>query len=180
MSVRSPVVLVGVSGSRASRAALRWAADEAIRRHASLHVVRAFEQPALAYYAHPAAAAVGPERAEELARRDLAATVRAVLGPRPRPGTTTEVVEGIAERILVDKSADADLLVLGSASGAGAGHPIGPVVRACLYQAQCPVVAVSTKDPGCAPAALDDPDQVRAGSRPALDVLARASAAAPG
>jgi nucleotide-binding universal stress UspA family protein len=135
---RKPTILVGVNGSLASAAALRWAEDEAERRHGELKVVRIWQPERRAPYARP------PLRADsrsdqEQACKELAETVRAVLGPSPLHDTTTVVVEGRAERELVAESAGADLLVLGSASGAS----IGPVVRTCLSHAHCPVVVVS-------------------------------------
>jgi nucleotide-binding universal stress UspA family protein len=133
-----PTILVGVSGSPASAAALRWAEDEAERRHGELKVVRIWQPERRAPYARPPVRAdgqPGPERA----RKELADTVRAVLGPRPLRDTTTVVVEGRVERELVAESAGADLLVLGS----GSGSAIGPVVRTCLGYAHCPVVVVS-------------------------------------
>ena len=137
-----PVIVVGVSGSKASAAALRWAADEACRRSAWLRVVRVWSMEPRAFYVAP----TGPpdrEQRQERAERDLAATVSELFGP-VRPGTViTDVREGIAERVLVDASARADLLVLGSASGRCAGRSAGPVIRTCLSRAHCPVVMVS-------------------------------------
>jgi nucleotide-binding universal stress UspA family protein len=136
------VIVVGVTGSVASAAALSWAADEAKRRRARLRVVRVWEQEHRAYYA----AAVSPlsrEVCEEAARHELAATLHAVLGEDLPVYLSAEVCEGDAERVLADESAGADLLVLGSASGCGPGHPAGPVIRTCLSHAHCPVVVVS-------------------------------------
>lgn len=45
------MVVVGVSGSSASAGALRWAADEARRRHAALRVVRSWHAEVHAPYA---------------------------------------------------------------------------------------------------------------------------------
>jgi nucleotide-binding universal stress UspA family protein len=143
----SPAVVVGVSGSAASADALRWAADEADRRHDMLRVVRSWSAEPRAFYAHPAG---GPQAAALQhcqASEGLAATLRAVLGSRRRDNVSSEVVEGITERVLVDQSAGADLLVLGSASGMMAGRSIGPVIRGCLSRAHCPVVVVGPKDP---------------------------------
>jgi len=140
-----PVIVVGVSGSHASEAALRWAAAEADRVGAQLRVVQAWEPEQRAYYAHPAA----PDEARfarERAGRSLACSMRAMLGPEPRPETFTAVVEGPAERALVDQASGADLLVLGSESGILAGRSIGPVIRACLSRASCPVVVVSPQN----------------------------------
>jgi len=62
----------------------------------------------------------------------------------------------VAERVLVDLSAGADLLVLGSASGLTDGRSIGPVIRGCLSRAHCPVVVVGPEGPpGSEPDYLD-------------------------
>jgi nucleotide-binding universal stress UspA family protein len=56
----------------------------------------------------------------------------------------TEVVEGLAARVLLERCTDADMLVLGSASDtAGALRSPGPVIRACVRRAPCPVVVIS-------------------------------------
>ncbi len=143
----TPTVVVGVSGTAASAEALRWAADEADRRRDTLKVVRSWSAEPRAFYAHPAggpqAAALQHRRASE----GLTATLRAVLGSQRRDNVSCEVIEGMAERVLVDQSAGADLLVLGSASGLMAGRPIGPVIRGCLTRAHCPVVVVGPEGP---------------------------------
>jgi nucleotide-binding universal stress UspA family protein len=135
---RKPTILVGVSGSPASAAALRWAEDEAERRHGELRIVLTWQPERRASYARLPLGADIPA-GQERAREELADAVRAALGPGSLPGTTTVVVEGQAERELVAESASADLLVLGS----GSRTAIGPVVRTCLSHAHCPVVVVS-------------------------------------
>lgn len=137
---RKPVILVGVSESAASRAALRWAAAEAGRIGADLIAVRAWERRSRAAYAQHADAV---EDLQERARRELAVAVSEVLGFDLGRQTAAEVIQGTAERVLVARSKDADLLVLGSASGITAGRSIGAVVRSCLSRAACPVVLVS-------------------------------------
>jgi nucleotide-binding universal stress UspA family protein len=132
------MIIVGVSGSPASAAALRWAENEAHRRHGELKVVRTWQPERRAAYASPPVRPDG-RAGQEQARKELTDTVRAVLGPSPLPDTTTVVVEGTAERELVAESVGADLLVLGS----GSRITIGPVVRTCLSHAHCPVVVVS-------------------------------------
>jgi nucleotide-binding universal stress UspA family protein len=144
--MRRPIIVVGVSGSRASAAALRWAADEALRRHGQLHVVLVWSPQHRAAYAPPLQP---PDAQQQMlhARRMLAATVQAVLGVAPRDEVMIEIAEGTPERVLADRSAGADLLVLGSASAqALTGRSIGPVIRACLSHAHCPVVIVSIED----------------------------------
>jgi len=56
----------------------------------------------------------------------------------------TEVVDGLAARVLLDRCAGADMLVLGTVSDVpGASRSAGPVIRACLRRAPCPVVIIS-------------------------------------
>ncbi len=142
-SVTEPVVVVGVNGSRASAAALRWAADEADRRHAWLRVVRGWSPQFDAPYA-PADIRPAPELQRQAAGEALSALLRGAFGARLPQRVTAELTEGVAERLLVEESADADLLVLGSAAvPCSRARSVGPVVRACLSRAHCPVVVVS-------------------------------------
>lgn len=90
-----PKIVVGVSGSNASTAALSWAADEADRQHGQLTVIFCWSADHLAYYAHPSQE--DPGLRQERARRDLAATIHAVLGPAQN-NATTEIVTGTVER----------------------------------------------------------------------------------
>jgi nucleotide-binding universal stress UspA family protein len=146
-STRTPTIVVGVSGSAASAAALRWAAAEAARRHGQLRVVLAWSPERRAAYAPPPHAA-DPQQQMMRARRVLAAAMQAVLGPMPHDDVTAVIAEGVPERALVEHSAGADLLVLGSASAhALAGATIGPVIRTCLSHAHCPVVVVAPEFP---------------------------------
>lgn len=137
-----PVIVVGASDSRASRRALEWAADEARRRGARLVVVRAWLPTQAAFYAaHTGQRDAGHER--QAATWELASTLHEVFGGRLPASLYTEVIEGMAERVLVDRSAGADLLVLGSTSSPClSGRSIGPVIRSCLSRAHCPVVVI--------------------------------------
>jgi len=149
-NVTEPVVVVGVNGSRASAAALRWAAEEADRRHARLRVVRAWNIEFDAPYA-PADIRPSPEQQRQAAGEDLDVLLRSVFGSQPPWNLTTELVEGMPERVLAGASAGADLLVLGSATPPfSQARSVGPVARTCLSRAVCPVVVVS-------PAESDDP-----------------------
>lgn len=155
-SVTEPVVVVGASGSRASAAALRWAADEADRRRARLRVVRAWSPVFDAPYA-PADIRPAPEQQRQAAGEALSALLRRVFGSRLPQRVTAEVTEGVAERLLVAESARADLLVLGSAAPPySQARSVGPVVRACLSRAQCPVVVVSPAEEADPSAMISD------------------------
>jgi len=135
--------VVGVDGSIASLAALRWAVREAGLREAALQVVRAWEDAAkrVAPYASHAGLPGGAEDHRSAADR-LQADVTTTLGPAPLVSVTVQVAEGLAARVLLDHAMGADLLVLGSATRC-APDGIGPVARACLRHAPCPVVVVS-------------------------------------
>ena len=143
MKNMKPTIVVGVDGTRASLAALQWAADEARRRGAGLRVVHGWDREFYAPYAPPEDAWSRAQHQAD-ATASLTAQLGAVFGPDLPDTVSAEIAEGIAERILVDRSAGADLLVLGSASGPpAAGRAIGSVTRACLRRAFCPVVVVS-------------------------------------
>ncbi len=59
------------------------------------------------------------------------------------------MVDGLPARVLLDRCADADMLVLGTSGDTpGAVRSAGPVIRACLRRASCPVVVISAaQDP---------------------------------
>jgi nucleotide-binding universal stress UspA family protein len=135
--------VVGVDGSTASLAALRWAVREAGLRDAALHVVRAWEDAAkqvAPYASHTCPPGSAEDYLDTAAR--LKAAVADVLGPAPVVTATVQVAEGLAARVLLDHAAGAEMLVLGTATGR-APDGIGPVARACLRHAPCPVVVVS-------------------------------------
>jgi nucleotide-binding universal stress UspA family protein len=130
-------IVVGVDGSAESAAALRWACREASLRGAEVHAVHVREANYHSLASYAAASAGAEDDLEEMWRSVL-----------PDQGGTcqvrTEVVEGLAPRVLLDRCADADMLVLGTASDVpGASRSAGPVIRACLRRAACPVVVIS-------------------------------------
>jgi nucleotide-binding universal stress UspA family protein len=72
----------------------------------------------------------------------------------------TEVVEGLPARVLLERCADADMLVLGTAvDTTDALRSPGPVIRACVRRAPCPVVVISV---GLDPLAQREPAGVGA------------------
>jgi nucleotide-binding universal stress UspA family protein len=150
-------IVVGVKRSAASLAALRWAAAEARLRDATLHVVHAWE-PAVrraSYAILGDSPAGGQERLR--AKDNLAAIMYAAFGTEVPAGMTAEIAEGVAERVLAHRSQDAGLLVLGAAADAGmTGRPAGPVIRACIRSARCPLVII-TAAAGALPPVLSAP-----------------------
>ncbi len=144
---------MGVDGSPGSTAALAWAAVEARLRQAELHAVHAWEDVTRCrapYAAHCDLPSRQQNRAA--AASLLAASVRAAFGQALPPGLRSEIAEGRPERVLLDRAADGELLVLGSTRRAGDFPAMGPVHRACLRGAQCPVVFVAPPATGGEPA----------------------------
>jgi nucleotide-binding universal stress UspA family protein len=136
----------------ASRAALRWAAREAGLRQTRLHVVCALDperERAAPYAGH--ARRLATERDGQAPAAWLNALVCAVLGHNPLVVVDTEVVAGLAAKVLIGHAAGADLLVLGDPATSQL-DVIGPVARACLRHAPCPVVVVSAEVPKPVPA----------------------------
>ncbi|HEY5988306.1 MAG TPA: universal stress protein [Streptosporangiaceae bacterium] len=141
-------IVVGVQGSPASLAALRWAGREAGLRDTKVQVVRAWEHDArrVAPYA-VRSPLLAWEEDRLMAGAQVEEAVRATLGPSSSVDVSVEVADGLAARVLLDRAAGAELLVLGS-GGSSAPGGIGPVARACLRSAPCPVVVVSAERVG--------------------------------
>jgi nucleotide-binding universal stress UspA family protein len=137
-------IVVGVDGSPESAAALRWACREARLRGAEVHAVRAWEAPqrGVASYAWSARVPLQSPNGATAAGEHL----RQIVQEMAEPGLVirVEVAEGLAARVLLDRAIGADMLVLGSAN-----HPAmrgaGPVVRACVSHAPCPVVVIGAE-----------------------------------
>ena len=139
-------LVVGVDGSAESVAALRWACREAALRGAEVHAVHVREEHchSLASYAAPAPSAA------EGATIDISNTARTVQADTaPGVAVCVEQVDGLAARVLLDRCIGADMLVLGTSSDVpGSRRSAGPVIRACLRRAPCPVVVISAaQDP---------------------------------
>lgn len=132
-------IVVGVDGSPESAVALRWACREAALRGAEVHAVHAREAPVRSVASYAVSAAI------RSANVDPDVMWRSVM-PDLAPGVLvrTEVAEGLTARVLLERCEGADMLVLGTAGdGPGAPRSAGPVIRACLRRAPCPVVVIS-------------------------------------
>jgi nucleotide-binding universal stress UspA family protein len=132
-------IVVGVDTSAESVAALRWACREASFRGAEVHAVHVREElcHSLASYAVPAISDT-----HEVAVEDVVRAVHADHAPDVK--LRVEVVDGLAARVLLDRCAGAEMLILGTSSDEpGSPRSAGPVIRACLRRASCPVVVIS-------------------------------------
>jgi len=140
-------IVVGVDGSAESVAALGWACREASLRAAEVLAVLALESAChqVASYAVPASRQSGGSwgAARDALRRSVGEALSLFPGVRVR----TEIAEGLAARVLLDQAANADMLVLGrNSNGPDPYRAAGPVIRACLRAARCPVVIIGAVD----------------------------------
>jgi nucleotide-binding universal stress UspA family protein len=137
-------IVVGVDGSVESAAALRWACREASLRGAVVHAVHVREAHCHSLPGYAVQAQSGQQDGDKFDVEKLACTVKAEFAPDVE--VKGEVVDGLAARVLLERCAGADMLVLGTANDtAGAPRPAGPVIRACLRRAACPVVVISAE-----------------------------------
>jgi len=146
--------VVGVDGSPASTAALRWASGEAQLRGARLVAVSAWSYVPLASIGDPGMLSIpaGDVPGELDAERHAAETEleRAFSEAFP-DGVPSEIekrlVEGDAAEALLEEGAAADLVVVGSRGRGGlASALLGSVSHHVINHAACPVVVV--KAPG--------------------------------
>lgn len=136
-------IVVGVDGSAESVDALRWGCREASLRAAEVLAVLALESAChqVASYAVPAPRQSGGSwgAARDVLRKSVGEAVSVFPGVTVR----TEIAEGLAARVLLDHATGADMLVLGRTAHAPDPYrPAGPVIRACLRAARCPVVII--------------------------------------
>ena len=136
-------ILVGVDGSPASRTALEWASDEAVRHGSELVLLTAYLAPPPPPSGTPSVheAIRSKEAASETAKELLMETIRDVLGENPPVLVHPHVKEGNAAKLLIDFSEDADVLVVGSRGYGGfAGLLLGSVSQNVAAYAKCTVV----------------------------------------
>jgi nucleotide-binding universal stress UspA family protein len=137
-------VVVGIDGSKVSRAALEWAVEEARVRQAPLEVVHAWEYPLLAAFP-TSAAVVDVEALEQAAKR----VIRDALDEVDTTGVTVieNAFPAAAPLALMERSDHAAMLVVGSRGRGGfRGLLLGSVSQAMVSHARCPVVVVPGSD----------------------------------
>jgi nucleotide-binding universal stress UspA family protein len=145
-------IVVGIDGTEHASAALRWAAEEAALRQATLVAVHAWTSMPVTT---PADSGLVPmawtesmevlDASRAAAERIAGDQVRAVLGEEH--DAVVKVVEGGPATALVEAAADADLLVVGN-QGRGnlASALLGSTSAEVADAAPCPVVIVRARD----------------------------------
>jgi nucleotide-binding universal stress UspA family protein len=132
-------IVVGVDGSVSSKAALAWAMRQANLTGAVVEAVTAWEFPSAYGYAVPV---LGVDF-EELASRTVKDAIAEVTAGADAGPIRYKVVEGNAARVLIDESAGADLLVVGSRGHGGFVEALlGSTGQHAVHHASCPVVVV--------------------------------------
>ncbi|MGW7729958.1 universal stress protein [Streptomyces canus] len=144
-------VVVGVGDATGGAGAVRFAAREAEVRGCALTAVRAWRSPVHEPGSPPteslpggprlaADAAVAPE---EQVSATLGDALREVVREHPQVDVSHRAVEGPAHRVLLEASADADLIVVGALRRHGhSGLQLGSVAHALLHHSACPVAVV--------------------------------------
>jgi nucleotide-binding universal stress UspA family protein len=137
-------IVVGFDGSKGSAKALCWAIDEAALRGDSIVALAGWAYQTIGF---------GDVFVPPIPVEDQSAGIRAhvdsVLAGIDRKGVDIEVIvsEGNPSTLLLEASADADMLVVG-ARGAGGfmGLLLGSVARQVTSHAVCPTVVLPHSD----------------------------------
>ena len=151
-------IIVGLDDSPSSRAALQWAAQQALQAGTLLRAIHVFDLPY-------GMSSVGWEDIPRLTQEEIEGAYRTRITKvfehiDPRPDWSMEFVRGDAGPVLVRESKDAQLLVVGTRDHVGLGRLFaGSISHYCLSHASCPVVAVPAEKSTAvgAPEQADDP-----------------------
>ncbi|MFD2684438.1 universal stress protein [Streptomyces phyllanthi] len=133
-------VVVGVGDSTEGSGAVRFAFREAEVRGCALHAVRAWRRP-VGESADPSDDAARQHR--DRADGVLSGALRKVVADQQPVHVIRDVIEGPAHKVLVNASANADLLVVGALRRHGHfGLQLGRVAHALLHHSECPVAVI--------------------------------------
>ncbi|CAM01719.1 nucleotide-binding universal stress UspA family protein [Saccharopolyspora erythraea NRRL 2338] len=133
------MIVVGVDGSPASKAALRWAVWHAGLAHGAITALTAWHAPHVYDWDVP-----GLQGVVDTAAKKLSEVVEEVVGDT-EVAVRKEVAQGHPARALLDiaEQSNADLLVLGNRGHGGFTEALlGSVSQYCVHHARCPVVIV--------------------------------------
>lgn len=139
------VIVVGVDGSSGSDRAIDWALAEAGVHGDQVVLVHSWEFPSFGVtnFAGDPLPVFGHDDIQRLASEVLEAAERNARATTPEVHVSGHLVEGHAASTLIDASAGARLLVVGSRGlGGFKGMLMGSVSSACVHHARCPVVVI--------------------------------------
>ncbi|MFD5393262.1 universal stress protein [Streptomyces sp. NPDC127097] len=136
-------ILLGVGDAAKGSEAVRFAFREAEARGCALEAVRAWRSPAHESTDHPLLAGEPERYHEDRAAALLDEGLAEEVGEHPAVRVHRATVEGPAHRVMVHRSAAADLLVIGAQRRHSQfGLQLGRVAHAALHHAACPVAVV--------------------------------------
>lgn len=137
------IVVVAVDGSSASKNAVRWAANTALKRGVPLRLAAAYTMPQFLY----AEGMVPPQELfdelqnETMEKIEESRTIAHEIAPDIKIGYT--IAEGSPIDMLLEMSDNVTMLVMGSRGLGGlSGMVMGSVSGAVVSHAHCPVVVV--------------------------------------
>jgi nucleotide-binding universal stress UspA family protein len=145
------VIVVGLDGSKSSRAALDWALAEARLRGSSIRAVHAWSIPAIGSSEAPWTlvgtgdyADLDPVELKQAAGDALERELGEAHGGAPGDVVIErELIDAPAADGILDSSKDAELIVIGTRGhGTLASLVLGSVSHAVIQRATCPVVVV--------------------------------------
>ncbi|NBE54547.1 universal stress protein [Streptomyces boluensis] len=136
-------VLLGVGSAATGASALRFALRAAEARGCTLEAVRAWQAPAHETVDHPLLIGEPEHHFEQEATLLLDEVLGTAAEDHPRIRVDHFAIEGPAHKVLLHRSADADLLVIGARHRhSHFGLQLGGVAHALLHHAACPVAVV--------------------------------------
>ncbi|GAA3222915.1 hypothetical protein GCM10020216_035490 [Nonomuraea helvata] len=135
------MIIVGVDGSVASRAAVEWAADDALRMKEPLRIVHVVDRSP--YQVGRYSDIALPDVLQREGQRVLREAEALVHERQPSIEVATQEAEGAPAVVLREQAKDATEIVVGSRGlGGFAGALLGSVSTHVAGHAHCPVVVV--------------------------------------
>lgn len=137
-------IVVGVDGSESSKAAVRWAAREAVMRQVPLMVMHAYA-PAIIDSHDPQLQARITKWQRHQGRRVVADALDIVaeVAKTHMPVLKTDIISSRAVPALVDASKDAQIIVVGSRGNGRLDRPVlGSVSTGLCHHSHCPVAVI--------------------------------------
>jgi nucleotide-binding universal stress UspA family protein len=140
---RGGLVVVGLDDSPHAQVAAAFAFEEAALREADLVAVRAWKPPPMPWRSDVRPLTRDAAELETAERHALDLVVEDLAAKYPSVRVTTRLMAGDARHALVEASADARLVVVGSRSRGGfLGVFPGSVSHHLLHHAHCPIAVV--------------------------------------
>jgi Universal stress protein UspA and related nucleotide-binding proteins len=141
----SEAIVVGVDGSVAATRAVKWAVDDAARKHLPLRIVHVRE--AWPYDITPYPAPEEPDHAIVGASRMLASAKEIANHRQPEVAVTVELLDGVPAKVLREQATSGAEVVLGSRGlGGFAGALLGSVSTHVAGHAHGPVIVVRPRE----------------------------------